>query len=119
MKKIELDAREIKLIISALDLNISHNLEKVYGNVPYTFREKNKKEVASMEVLVDKFLSKMEEVECTDESKEALTVDWNMGEFKQVLREVVNDVNDEILTVDWNVEEFKETLREVVREVVI
>ncbi|MDI3117572.1 hypothetical protein QJK47_18005 [Clostridioides difficile] len=117
MKKIELDAREIKLIISALDLNISHNLEKVYGNVPYTFREK--KEVASMEVLVDKFLSKLEEVECTDESKEALTVDWNMGEFKQVLREVVKDVNDEILTVDWNVEEFKETLREVVREVVI
>ncbi|OJT90583.1 hypothetical protein BM534_02395 [Clostridioides difficile] len=92
MKKIELDAREIKLIISALDLNISHNLEKVYGNVPYTFREKNKKEVASMEVLVDKFLSKMEEVECTDESKEALTVDWNVEEFKETLREVVREV---------------------------
>ncbi|ALP03652.1 TPA: hypothetical protein KRE09_003900 [Clostridioides difficile] len=66
MKKIELDDKEIKLIISALDLKVSRNLGKAYKNFPYAFDEKEeyKRDVATMELLIDKFLSKLNEVEC-------------------------------------------------------
>ncbi|HGS9151989.1 hypothetical protein KWW51_14095 [Clostridioides difficile] len=119
MKKIELETKEINLIICALDLSISRSLDEVYNNVPHPFKERKKGEIASMEILIDKLLNELDKVECEDKNKEALAIDWNMEEFKQVLREIVEEVNNEILTVDWNVEEFKETLREVVGEVVI
>lgn len=52
MKKIELDDKEIKLIISALDLKVSRNLDKAYKNFPYAFDEKEeyKRDVATMEL---------------------------------------------------------------------
>lgn len=42
MKKIELDDKEIKLVISALDLKISRNLDKAYNSFPYPFDEKRR-----------------------------------------------------------------------------
>lgn len=94
MKEIELDDKEIKLLISALDLKNSRDLDKVYNNVPYPFNEKEKirRNVVAMELLVDKFLRELDKAECDETGKEALVVDWNMEEFKQVLREVVREV---------------------------
>ncbi|WP_255612076.1 MULTISPECIES: hypothetical protein [unclassified Clostridioides] len=42
MKEIELDDKEIKLIISALDLKVSRNLDKAYKSFPYLFSEKRR-----------------------------------------------------------------------------
>ncbi|HHY0047678.1 TPA: hypothetical protein ACVT6Z_001263 [Clostridioides difficile] len=74
MKEIELDNKEIELVISALDLKISRDLDRVYNNVlyPFTKKEEYRKGVATMELLIDKLLSKRDEVE----SEEVLTIDW-------------------------------------------
>ncbi|EIS9703495.1 hypothetical protein [Clostridioides difficile] len=94
MKEIELDDKEIKLIISALDLKISRNLDKAYNSFPYSFDEKEeyKRDVATMELLIDKFLSKLDEVECEEVDKEALVIDWNIEEFKEILKEAIEGV---------------------------
>ncbi|HBG1230856.1 TPA: hypothetical protein KPG58_000733 [Clostridioides difficile] len=90
MKEIELDNKEIELVISALDLKISCDLDRVYNNVlyPFTKKEEYRKGVATMELLIDKLLSKRDEVE----SEEVLTIDWNMKEFKDKLKEVIEEV---------------------------
>ncbi|HGT0320988.1 MULTISPECIES: hypothetical protein [unclassified Clostridioides] len=90
MKEIELDNKEIELVISALDLKISRDLDRVYNNVlyPFTKKEEYRKGVATMELLIDKLLSKRDEVE----SEEVLTIDWNMKEFKEKLKEVIEEV---------------------------
>ncbi|WP_255612077.1 MULTISPECIES: hypothetical protein [unclassified Clostridioides] len=41
-----------------------------------------------MELLIDKLLSKRDEVE----SEEVLTIDWNMKEFKGKLKEAIKEV---------------------------
>lgn len=89
MKEIELDNKEIELVISALDLKISRDLDRVYNNVlyPFTKKEEYRKGVATMELLIDKLLSKRDEVE----SEEVLTIDWNM-KFKEKLKEVIEEV---------------------------
>ncbi|MCC0648472.1 hypothetical protein [Clostridioides sp. ZZV15-6598] len=94
MKEIELDDKEIKLIISALDLKVSRDLDKVYNNVPYPFNEKEKirRNVITMEFLVDKFLRKLDKAECEEADKEALVVDWNIEELKEVLKEAIDGV---------------------------
>lgn len=90
MKEIDLDNKEIELVISALDLKISRDLDRVYNNVlyPFTKKEEYRKGVATMELLIDKLLSKRDEVE----SEEVLTIDWNMKEFKEKLKEVIEEV---------------------------
>ncbi|VIF00075.1 hypothetical protein [Clostridioides difficile] len=45
-----------------------------------------------MELLIDKFLSKLDEVECEEMDKETLVIDWNIEEFKEILKEAIEGV---------------------------
>ncbi|HGM3508361.1 TPA: hypothetical protein ACKOR7_002953 [Clostridioides difficile] len=92
MKEIKLSNKEIELIISVLDSKISSNLDKVFGDVQYspTCKHRLRKENSNIENLIDKLIDRLNGIE-VEENESVLKVDWNMEEFEEKLKEVIEE----------------------------